>query len=194
MEYLKPIETMQECINNYKKMLLALCFLLGVTIIAVPLIFRNGPYVVNDQESFLAVSKSQPWKITISRIEGFTKFYLSSRFEWSTDDFDKKSDQLKLITSDPVFKKLKDSLSSFKALAQNQGAKCYFVLEGYGFSNRDQKIEVKVTRVLRMKSAAFGTPLIVKLNYQETAVSETNPYGLTITGIDETDLSEGDHS
>ena len=186
MEYLKPIETLQRSIERYETLVTVLSVLLGISIIAVPMLFRNGPYVVSNQNSFSTVSQSEPWKLTPARMEGFTKLYLSSRFEWAPDNFQAKLSSLKEVTSEGVFKNLKNSNSSFQSIAQNDQARSYFVFEGYGFSNKERKIEAKITRVLRIKNTAAATPFVVRLSYQETSISELNPYGLVVTGVEET--------
>lgn len=192
MEYLKPIETLQNSLKGYQKMVVALLILLGVSIFAVPVLFKNGPYLIKDQESFFATSKSEPWKLTVGRIEGFTKLYIATRFEWTPENFKSKETTLKEVVSDSVFIKLKESLSSFRAIAQNQHASSFYVFEGYGFSNKEQKIEARITRVLRIKNVAIATPLIVRLKFQEVGVSETNPYGMNLIGIEESEIKDDD--
>ncbi len=192
MEYLKPIETLQSSLKRAQKTIHILCALLAISIIGVPMLFRSGPYVITDSDSFYKVVKSKPWEVSTSRVEGFTKKYLTTRFEWSEETFSTKEDELKNITEESVFKKLKDSISSFKSISQNQKAKSYFTFEGYGFSNSDKKIEARITRVIRIKNIAAASPLIVRLSYQEVAVSEANPYGMTVTGIEEVEQTETD--
>jgi len=190
MEYLRPIETLQDSIRRYQKIVYALCAVLGMSIVFVPALFTSGPYVIVDDDSVHRMLKSKPWEVSVSRIESFTKQYLSNRFEWTQENFQQKEGLLKSYTDETVFKKLKDSLSSFKILAQNQKAKCFYVFEGYGFSNSDKKIEAHITRVLRMGAIAASTPLVVRLLYRETGISEVNPYGLQITGIEEVEVSD----
>lgn len=190
MEYLKPIETLQDSLRRYQRIIYALCVVLAMSIVFVPALFTSGPYIIVDDDSIHRMLKSKPWEVSIARIESFTKQYLSHRFEWSSDSFHKKEASLKEYTDENVFKKLKDSLSSFKSMAQNQKAKCFYVFEGFGFSNSEKKIEAHITRVLRIGNLAASTPLVIKLLYRESSVSEANPYGLTITGVEETEPAD----
>lgn len=192
MEYLKPIETLQDCLKRYQRMVIALMVLLGVTIFAVPALFKNGPYLIKDQGSFFAVSKSEPWKMTVGRVEGFTKLYISTRFEWTPENFKSKETALKEIINESALIKLKESLSSLRGIAQNQHASSFYVFEGYGFSNKEQKIEARITRVLRIKNVAVATPLVLRLKFQEVSVSDANPYGMSVIGIEESELKEDD--
>jgi hypothetical protein len=185
MEYLKPLNTLQEMVKRDQKIIYALCILLGVSLIGVPLLFKNGPYLVKDQESFSSVVKASPWKLTVTRLDEFCKFYLNTRFEWAPDNFKNKEDRLQQITSKVVYQKLKQSLTSFQSIADNEKARSYYILENDSFSNVDHKIEANVIRVLKIKNIAVATPYTVRLSFQESIVTEANPYGLILNGIEE---------
>ena len=56
-------------------------------------------------------------------MEGFAKAYLTNRFEWNREDFARKKEKIKSITTDSVYQKHKESFTSFESLTQNQDAK-----------------------------------------------------------------------
>lgn len=185
MDYLTPLETQKNTIKRFQQFTFVILILLGIAMLAVPAIIGRGPVVVIDTQDYMHVVKSKPWNVTISRIEGFTKLYLSSRFEWVKNNFSEKKEVLSKVTDETIFKRLKDSIGSFESIATNQNGKSYYVLEGYGFSNEKRKIEARITRVLRMNNLAVATPFTVRLSYKETSVSESNPYGLVVDGLEE---------
>lgn len=194
MEYLNPIKQLEHLIKRYQIALVVLALLLGIAIIAVPALSRSGYCIVVEQDGLATLAATKPWKVSAARVEGFLKSYLSARFEWTPETFSKSKETLKVFTSDAVYSKLKDSLASFESIAQNQQAKSHFILEGFGFANAKRRIEARVTRVLRIKHLGLSTPLVIRIAYEDVAVSQTNPYGLVVTGVEEVEAKEGDNS
>ncbi len=188
MEYLRPIEQLKQLAKLYQVAILVLAGLLGISLVAVPSIVKKENPIVINEDSVARIAEVDPWKITTTRMEGFAKLYLLNRFEWNREDFSRKKEKLKSITTDSVYQKYKESFTQFEALAQNQAAKSYYVLEGFGFSNAQKKIEVRITRIIRIRNVGMATPLTVRLSYQETAVNAENPYGLIIDGIEESEV------
>jgi hypothetical protein len=193
-EYIHPIRDLQGAVKRAHQAVLLLGILLGISIVGVPWALRQAPVVVLDQDGFSRIAQGKPWLLTTSRVEGFTKLYLASRFEWNQGDFDKKRDLLQDLVTPSVFVKLHDSLASLSSISKTQSAKCYYVLEGWGFSNADKKIEAHIDRVIRVRNAAIATPLTLHLTIQESQLSDTNPYGLKIDGVEELELQEGSGS
>lgn len=185
MEYLKPIEDLRSSLTLYKKLTIGLAILLSLAIVGVPFALRSGPYVVTEQGDLSQLAQSRPWEISVARIEGFTKQFLKSRFEWDAKHFDQQRGQLELLTTDVVFGKLKDSINSFRSLAQNQAARCYYLLEGFGFSNSQQKIEARIVRVIRIGAIATATPLTIRVSYRDAKLTRENPYGLAVSSLEE---------
>jgi hypothetical protein len=191
MEYLKPIEMLNQTIKRYHIGLLSLIILLGLSLIVVPEMTRNGNPLIVDTDAGAQVTHVSPWKLSVERINQFTKAYLTHRFEWAPETFSKEKSNLKVLVSDKVFAKLKESFVAFESLAQNQSAKSYYVLEDFGFANEKRIIEARVTRVLRIKDVALATPLSILINYDETSVTEANPFGLIVTAVKEVQLGSG---
>ena len=185
MEYQSVIGEHRSQVKFYQLLCLALVFVLGILSIVVPTTLKAGPYIIQDTESLLSVSRSQPWKLTVSRVEGFLKLYLNGRFNWSKENFAAQKDILTQIISDAALNKLKDSLISIEAIAKTQGARSFYILEGYRFSNQQKVIEAQVSRVIRVGSTGVVTPLLIHLYFEEASVTEQNPYGLQITSLEE---------
>ena len=85
---------------------------------------------------------------------------------------------------------MKDSLQGLGSLSKAQQARSYFVLESWGFSNAEHKIEARIDRVIRVRSAAVATPMTVRLVVQEAPMTETNPYGLKIESLEEAEEAQ----
>ena len=191
MEYLKPIEVLEQTIARYKTILYSLVALLGLSLILVPQIVKqSNPVIVKTKDGAILAPVSA-WSNSIDRLEGYTNAYLAARFNWKPETIEEKKTELKNLTTDAVFSKLKESIAAFQSLAQNQQAKSYYVLEDFSVSNASQKIEIFATRIIRIKNVAAATPLHILISYQESAITQTNPYGLAISGIDESELTEG---
>lgn len=185
MEYLKPIEQLQQTTRRYQVVVLCLIAALALSITLVPIILRGANPLLVEEGGIAREIATKPWKLTVTRFEGFAKAYLADRFEWTVETFSARKTALSRVTTEPIFAKLKDSLSTFEQLASAQHAVSYFVLEGLGISNAKHVIEARIIRVIRIKSAAFATPLVIRLGYEEAAISEQNPYGLLINDIEE---------
>ncbi len=140
-------------------------------------------------EKGIVLSEVEPWKLSAARIEEFSRAYLSDRFAWSENDFADKVKNLAVITSPGVITKLKDSLLAFEALTHNQKAKSYYVLESFRFSNEDKKIDVQITRVIRIQAAALATPLDIEIDYSDAPLTAENPYGLVVTSVNEREVT-----
>jgi hypothetical protein len=190
-EYTHPSRDLQGALARSHRALYVLGSLLALSIVAVPWILRQGPVVVMDQDGYSHMVRSKPWQLTVSRMEGFTRLYLLNRWEWSPEDFDAKRASLEELVVPTILPKLKDSLQGLSSLSKAQQARSYFVLEGWGFSNADHKIEARIDRVIRIKSAAVATPMTVRLIVQEAPVTESNPYGLKIESLEEAEAQEG---
>ena len=189
MEYQSTIEILQSQLKFYK----ALCVLFIVLVVAQIALasINKGPYVVQEKDSFFSVTESEPWKLTQVRIEGFLKLYLKVRMEWSKDDFESKRSLLNQIASDPVQTKLRESLNAFSAMAKSQDMRCFYVLEGYRFSNEKKIIEARVSRIIRVGNTGIVTPIQVAISYDESSVSKENPYGLKMISVEESEIKSG---
>lgn len=185
MEFQSMINDHRNQITFYRRLCLGLIAALSFIAIVVPLTMSAGPYIVRDSENLYSVSKAQPWKLTVSRMEGFLRLYLSGRFDWTKENFGERKALLKEILSEPAFQKMKDSLLSLEILSKNQGARSFFILEGYQFSNERKIIEAKVSRVLRVGTTGVVTPLVVRIYFDDAAMTEKNPYGLRIKSLEE---------
>jgi len=186
MEYQSTIETYRSQVRFYRALCLAFIAMVGAQVVFGAI--DRGPYVVKETDSFFSVSQTEPWKLTIERVEGFLKLYLKGRMEWSKDDFDSKRSLLFEISSEAVQGKLKDSLLSFGAMAKNQDMRCFYVLEGYRFSNEKKLIEANVSRIIRIGNTGVVTPIRVVIGYDEASVTEQNPYGLKVISLDESEI------
>jgi hypothetical protein len=98
---------------------------------------------------------------------------------------------LQAIVNPVVFAKLHDSFASLSSISKAQSAKGFYVLEGWGFSNSEKKIEARIDRVIRIRNAAMVTPLTVRLIVEDSQLSDTNPYGLKIDSVEELEPQEG---
>jgi hypothetical protein len=188
MEYLKPIETLEKSVSSYQKIIIALIVLVGVTATVISYLSRESNPVLVQIDSSINLAKVESWKLSAARMEAFTRAYLGSRFEWSETTFDQKKTMLATLTDAGIFSKLKDSVNAFEAIAKNQKAASYYILEGFWFSNTDHKIEARLTRVLRIQEAALATPLIVHLTYIDAPLTPENPYGLKVSALDESEV------
>jgi len=189
MEYLKPIESLERNLNFFRKLAVALVASVILLAIILPDIAKkSNPIVIKTAQSAV-IAEVSSWDLSRERLERFTKMYLSDRFEWGPDNFENKRNALKELTSESVFSKLKSPISSFESLAKLQGARSYYVLEDFGFSNSKKTLQAQITRVIRIKSAALATPLRIVLNYDETSISDANPFGMTVVGLDEAEIT-----
>jgi hypothetical protein len=189
MQYLTPLENLEKKVAYGQKIIIGLVLLLALSIGYVPTVVKKSNPLLIRTETGIVLSEVEPWKLTSARIEEFTRAYLSSRFEWRDETFAQKRKSLSQIADPQVFLKLKDSLQAFEAIAHNQKARSYYILENFQFSNQEQKIMVDVTRVLRIQSAALSTPLRIEINYGEASLSGENPYGLVATSINEMEVT-----
>jgi hypothetical protein len=189
METFSVIDRLRSELRLYQRALIGCLVILAVSIVGVPAVLRSGPYVISDQGHFYQLARTKPWELTISRMEGFAKLYLSSRFEWNAENFTGKKAQLKSIMKEAVFNRFKDSLNSFEALAKSQSARSFYALEGFAFSNAKHVLEARVSRVLRIQTSGLVSPIVVRLSFEEVPVTESNPYGLQITGVEEVDAA-----
>ena len=188
MQYLKPIENLENKISLYQKISIGLFLLLAVALIAIPESARKSNPILIRTEKGLVLSEVEPWKLSAARVDQFSRAYLSNRFVWSESDFDQKKLNLSRLTTPSVFTKLKDSLQTFESMSKNQKAKSYYVLEEFHFSNEERKIALQITRVLRIRNAALATPIRIEMTYSETSLSPDNPYGLLIETVNEQEV------
>lgn len=189
MEFNSMIESHRSQIRFYQLLCIGLVATMTVLAVIVPSSLKTGPYIVNDSGAFFTVSRSEPWKVSVARIEGFLKLFLTSRFEWSNESFEQRKATLKQITTDKVLTNLKDSIASYSAIAKSQDAKSYYLLEGFRFAHEKHVIEAQVSRVIRVGATGVVTPLFLRLFYEDAPISEGNPYGLRVTAIEEGDLT-----
>src|SRR5579885_2285966 len=115
VDYIHPIRDLQGSLKRSHQALMILGALLAITIIAVPMILHSGPVVVVDEGTFSRTVKSRPWDLTFSRVEGFTRQYLASRWNWSAEDFPTKRANLADLLVPATFAKLKDSFSTLES-------------------------------------------------------------------------------
>jgi type IV secretory pathway component VirB8 len=186
MEYQSTIDIYRSQVRFYRALCFVFIAMVGVQAVLASL--KRGPYIVKDSDSFFTVVQSEPWKLTTIRIEDFLKLYLSGRMEWSKDDFEFKRKLIDGLSSRAVQAKLKDSMAAFEAMARNQDMRCFYVLEGYRFSNENKVIEANVSRIIRIGVTGVVTPIRVVIGYDEAPVSEENPYGLKVVSIEETEI------
>lgn len=188
MEYLKPIEQLEQTIKRYQIILWSLTAIIALILIFVPdAVRKNSPVVVQTNDS-MVLSDVSPLETSQKRYEQFTKAYLAARFFWSQESVKGQTLKLKAMTTDQVYAKLIPSVAASDSLATLQNAKSYFVLEDFSISSGQSKIEVFATRVLRIKNASIATPIRILLTYQNTEVSKSNPYGLMVSALNETEL------
>lgn len=189
MEYLKPMEHLNQMLKLYKIGLAVLAMLLGIAIVLVPFTVARGNCTLVQQEGLVELAANAPWKIASFRIETFAKKYLSARFDFSTENAGTRKDALKNLVSEKVLQSLKSPLEADESLAKTQSAQSYYLLEerGLSYSNTKRIIEAKITRVVRVRNAAVATPMVVRLSFQEAPINTANPYGLIVDGLEELD-------
>ena len=185
MDFNNVIDSHRSQVRFYQLTCLALIAVLGLLAIIVPSSLKAGPYIISESEGAATVMPSQPWRITVSRVEGFLRLFLSTRFEWRKETFDQKKDLLKTLVAEPVLSKIRDSVVAYGSVAKAQDARGYYVLEGFRFSNEQHAIEAQVSRIIRLGSTGVVTPLSLRLIYEDTALSDSNPYGLRVKAIEE---------
>lgn len=189
MDFNSWVDSHRSQIKFYQAFSLGLIIVLGILAVVVPSSLKNGPYIIRESDSIATVTRAEPWKLTVGRIEGFLKLFLSARFEWSKESFEQKKTILKGISDEAPFNKLKDSITSYGAIAKSQDARGYYVLEGYRFSNEQKLIETQVSRVIRIGTTGVVTPLMIRITFEESALSDGNPFGLRVKAIEERDPS-----
>jgi hypothetical protein len=190
MEFNNMLESLRAQIKFYQVLSLLLIGVLAVLAVIAPASIQLGPYVIQDSNGYAAVTRSEPWKLTVSRVEGFLKLFLSTRYEWSKDGFDQKKEALNSLVTDAVAAKLKDSVVSYGTFAKAQDARAFFILEGFRFSNEKHVIEAQISRIIRVGTTGVVTPLFLKISYEDTSVSNMNPYGLRVKAIEESEASQ----
>jgi hypothetical protein len=164
------------------------CCIVALLAVIVPSSLKNGPYVVQDTEGIYSVSRSQPWKLTVARLEGFLKLYLAGRFDWSKETCNARKELLKEIVDGSNLGRMKESIIGMEALVKNQNGQSFYVLESFRFSNQQRLIEAQVSRVVRVGATGVVTPLLIRLIYDESSISAQNPYGLKIKSIEEVEI------
>ncbi len=189
MDFNNMVDSHRSQIKFYQLSCLALIAVLGLLAVVVPSSLKTGPYVVHESDSLASVAISEPWKLTVGRVEGFLKLFLGARFEWSKETFDQKRSLLQAISTDAVISRLKDSIIGYGAVAKAQDARGYYLLEGFRFANEQHLIEAQVSRILRIGNTGVVTPLKLKLTYEDAAISDANPYGLRVKSVEEGEIS-----
>ena len=190
MDYLKPIEQLKSRIKFDQTVIFSLLVLLGVLLVAVPHVLKGEPYLIESIDGLPKTLSSQPWKLSQSRISGFSRAYLEARFHWRPETFGEARSHFSPITTEGVMARLKDSIAANQAIAQNQKAESYYILEREAYSKAMDVAELQITRVLRIRNVAIATPLLIKLNIQSTPLSELNPFGFVVSGLDEAEVRE----
>lgn len=190
MDYLKPIEQLKSRIKFDQSVIFSLLVLIGVLLIAVPHILKGEPYLVESVDGLPQILKSEPWRLSTSRIGGFSRAYLEARFHWSPESVAHARSQFAPLTTDTVFGKLKDSLTANEVIAQTQRADSFYVIEREAYSKSMDAAELQVTRILRIRNVAIATPLLIKLSLQTAPISDQNPYGFVVSGLEEEALHE----
>ena len=102
MEYLKPIEQLKARNKFNQGVIYGLLVLVGLLLIGVPQIMKGEPFLLKTTDDLPQVVETEPWKLSVSRIEGFSHEYLETRFHWSEATIGKTRDRLKAITDDQV--------------------------------------------------------------------------------------------
>lgn len=190
MDYLKPLEQLKSRIKFDQSIIFSLLVLIGVLLIAVPHVLKGEPFLVEAVDGLPQILKSEPWRLSTSRISGFSRAYLESRFHWSPEGVGQARTRIAALATDAVFGRLKDSLAANEAIAQNQKAESFYVIEREAYSKAMDRAELQITRVLRVRNAAIATPLIVKLNIAAAPITNQNPYGLVVSGVEEVAASD----
>jgi hypothetical protein len=189
MQYLTPLENLEKTVARDRRIIIGLFLLLAICLVFVPQVVKKSNPLLIRTEKGIVLSEVEPWKLSVARMEEFSRAYLSDRFVWSENDFGQKRKNLSEILSPEVNLKLKDSLQAFESLTRNQKAKSYYILEEFHFSNEENKLSIQVTRVLRIQNAALATPLRIDMSYSEAPLTSENPYGLVITSLSETEVA-----
>ena len=83
MEYLKPIEQLKARNKFNQGVIYGLLVLVGLLLIGVPQIMKGEPFLLKTTDDLPQVVETEPWKLSVSRIEGFSHEYLEARFHWS---------------------------------------------------------------------------------------------------------------
>lgn len=185
MDYLKPLEQLKSRIKFDQSVIFSLLVLIGVLLIVVPHVLKGEPFLVEAVDGLPQILKSEPWRLSTSRVSGFSRAYLEARFHWSPENVVKARTQLAALATDAVIGKLKDSLAANEAIAQNQRAESLYVIEREAYSKAMDRAELQVTRVLRVRNVAIATPLVIKLNIAAAPITDQNPYGLVVSGLEE---------
>lgn len=189
MEYLKPIEALEQEVNRNKVIFYILAGLLAIAITILPKVVReSNPLLINTPDGVLLANVS-PWGLSAKRFDQFTDAYLAARFSWTPETLNQTKLDLKAITAPQVMIKMKDSFVYSDSLAQTQKAKSFYVREDYQVSSTGEKIEIWATRILRIKNVGIATPLHLILSYQEAPITKENPYGIVVSGVEEIELS-----
>jgi hypothetical protein len=185
MDYLKPIEQLKSRIKFDQSVIFSLLVLIGVLLIAVPLVMKGEPFLIEPVDGLPQILKSEPWRLSTSRVNGFSRAYLEARFHWQPENIGKSRMRLEALTTASVFSQLKNSMTASEGLAQNQKAESYYVIEREAYSKAMDGAELQVTRVLRIQNAAIATPLNIKLTIHGAPITDQNPYGFVLAGVDE---------
>jgi hypothetical protein len=140
MQYLKPLENLENKAALYQKICIGLFLVLAIALIAIPESARKSNPILIRTEKGLVLSEIEPWKLSSARIEQFSRAYLSNRFVWSEGEFDQKKINLSRLTTPSVFTKLKDSLQTFESMSKNQKAKVITFLKNFIFQMKTGKL------------------------------------------------------
>ncbi|MGK5083421.1 hypothetical protein WDW37_08940 [Bdellovibrionota bacterium FG-1] len=190
MDYLKPIEQLKSRIKFNQSVIFSLLVLIGVLLVVVPHVLKGEPYLVEAVDGLPQILKSEPWRLSTSRIRGFSRAYLEARFHWSPESMGQARSRFEPLTTEAVFAKLKDSLSVNEAIAQNQKAESFYIIERETYSKAMDGAELQITRVLRIRNVGIATPLIIKLTIQAAPITDQNPYGFVVSGLEEEEAHE----
>jgi hypothetical protein len=182
-----PNEALHQKLLIFKVLALMLFAITLFTIIAVPLGQKSAGTVVVHLGDDLRLERAEVWKLTPLRYEEFLKKYVSLRFQWEKGDVAESQTRIKAMVDPEVEKKIRDSARAFEELAKNQDAKSYvlFTPGTFAFSNTAQTMEMRVIRVIKIRSVAVATPLIVRMKVKNVALTTENPFGLQVTDLEE---------
>ncbi len=164
--------------------------MIAVIGVIMPISQNSGPYVIQESDRISTVSRSMPWRLSTERITGFLHHYLAARFEWSNETFELKRKTLQVVTTDSVYSKLKESIIAYSAITKSQNARGFYILEGFQYSNEKRIIEALVSRVIRVGNTGVVTPLKILIEFDEARLNEQNPYGITITSLNESETTD----
>ena len=190
MDYLKPIEQLKSRIKFDQGVIFSLLVLLGVLLVAVPHVLRGEPYLVEAVDGLPQVLRSEPWRLSTSRISGFARAYLKRDSTGPPRPSPRAALVLEKLTTEAVFSKLKDTVSISEALAQNQKADSFYVIEREAYSKAMDGAELQATRILRIRNTAIATPLLIKLTIDAAPITDQNPYGFVVSGLEEEAVHE----